>query len=57
MQVRKGVRKGMKIIIDGTPEEIAALVLSVQGRQREQEFRVSVDGTLDEVIEEKRRIK
>ena len=39
MQVRKGVRKGMKIIIDGTPEEIAALVLSVQGRQREQEFR------------------
>ena len=27
-------RKSMKIIIDGTSEEIAALVLSVQGRQR-----------------------
>ena len=47
----------MKIIIDGTSEEIAALVLAAQGRQKEQEFRVSVDGTLDEVIEEKRWIK
>ncbi|MBS7225399.1 MAG: hypothetical protein KH050_08675 [Clostridiaceae bacterium] len=47
----------MKIIIDGTPEEIAALMLSVQGRQKERRLRVSADGTLDEVIEEKRWIK
>lgn len=39
----------MKIIIDGTSEEIAALVLAVQERQKE-----LVDETSNETTEERR---